>query len=120
MYVFGGTQEYHHSFNELHALNLDTWVWEAMGLANPSSAPSSALKPPGCFSHTLTAVRDQLVLAGGCHTLGAGLFLVPIVFILYAFCTHSICILYTFYDLVFWCQLHALYIILHTFYDLAV
>lgn len=65
MYVFGGTRDYQQTFSQLHCLNLDTWVWDKV-------VPAGALQPPGCFSHSLTAVGDLLVLAGGCHTLGAG------------------------------------------------
>lgn len=67
MFIFGGTQQYQYTFSGLHALNLMTGVWE---LATPTS-PASSL-PPSCFSHSLTAIRELLVLAGGCHTLGAG------------------------------------------------
>ena len=67
MFIFGGTQQYQYTFSGLHALNLMTGVWE---LETPTSSASSL--PPSCFSHSLTAIRELLVLAGGCHTLGAG------------------------------------------------
>lgn len=64
MYVFGGTQDYQQAFPELHALDLASWTWHKL-------VPSTACCPTGCFSHSLTAVSIMLVLAGGCHTLGA-------------------------------------------------
>ena len=66
MYVFGGTQDYQQAFPELHALDLGSWTWHKV-------APATACCPPGCFSHSLSAVNSLLVLAGGCHTLGSGL-----------------------------------------------
>ncbi len=65
MYMCGGTQDYQHTFSDMHALDLKTGEW---GLLHAASTVSS----PSCFSHSLTAVGGLLVLAGGCHTLGAG------------------------------------------------
>ena len=68
MFVFGGTQGYHQSCPALRVLDLKTHTWEKVGL--PQAAPQACPLP--CFSHSLTTVGGLLVLAGGCHTLGAG------------------------------------------------
>ena len=66
MYVFGGTRDYQQHLSGPHALDLSSGRWEAI-------TPAASLRrPPSCFSHSLTAVGGLLVLAGGCHTLGAG------------------------------------------------
>lgn len=68
MFVFGGTQGYRQSCPALRVLDLKTHEWERVRL--PQAAPQA--DPLPCFSHSLTAVGGLLVLAGGCHTLGAG------------------------------------------------
>lgn len=68
MFVFGGTQNYHQSCPALRVLDLTTHEWEEVRL--PQAAPQAGPLP--CFSHSLTAMGGLLVLAGGCHTLGAG------------------------------------------------
>ncbi len=67
MFISGGTQDYQHTFSGLHAMDLVTGTWQAV--KPQGDGPSS----PSCFSHTMTALGALLVVAGGCHTLGAGL-----------------------------------------------
>jgi len=67
MFISGGTQDYQHTFSGLHAVDLATGTWQAV--KPQGGGPSS----PSCFSHSMTAVGALLVVAGGCHTLGAGL-----------------------------------------------
>lgn len=67
MFISGGTQDYQHTFSGLHAVDLVTGTWQAV--QPQGGGPSS----PSCFSHSMTAVGALLVVAGGCHTLGAGL-----------------------------------------------
>lgn len=66
MFISGGTQDYQHTFSGLHAMDLVTGSWQAV---KPQRAGPSS---PSCFSHSMTAVGSLLVVAGGCHTLGAG------------------------------------------------
>lgn len=66
MFVFGGTSGYQQTFSGLHALDLTSGHWGTITLA------AHMERPPSCFSHSLTAVGGLLVLAGGCHTSGAG------------------------------------------------
>ena len=77
MFVFGGTRGYsQQACPGLYILDLKTHVWGATTLpqAVPQAVPQAARQaaPMPCFSHSLTAVGASLVLAGGCHTLGAG------------------------------------------------
>ncbi len=67
MFISGGTQDYQHTFSGLHAMDLATGTWQAV--KPQGGGPSS----PSCFSHSMTALGALLVVAGGCHTLGAGL-----------------------------------------------
>ncbi|KAL0023672.1 hypothetical protein WJX77_012323 [Trebouxia sp. C0004] len=66
MFISGGTHDYQHTFSGLHAVDLVTGTWQAV---KPQKGGPSA---PSCFSHSMTAVGVLLVVAGGCHTLGAG------------------------------------------------
>ncbi|DBA73560.1 TPA: hypothetical protein ACH3X2_009802 [Trebouxia sp. C0005] len=66
MFISGGTQDYQHTFSGLHAMDLVTGTWQAV--KPQGGGPSST----SCFSHSMTAVGALLVVAGGCHTLGAG------------------------------------------------
>lgn len=71
MYIHGGTSNYTHTFADLHALDLNTATWWCLTAAEtPGNGQSIAA--PACFSHTMTAAGDLLIVAGGCHTQGAG------------------------------------------------
>lgn len=92
MYVHGGSSDYTHTCADLHALDLTAGAWqcltdtaaqgpaekvgqtaaEEVGHSAAEEAYAESAAAPACFSHTLTAVRDLLVVAGGCHTHGAG------------------------------------------------
>lgn len=73
MFVFGGTRGYcQQACPGLYILDLKTQVWEATRLPQAELEAAPQTSPLPCFSHSLTAVGGLLVLAGGCHTLGAG------------------------------------------------
>lgn len=70
MYIHGGSCSYQHIFAGLYALDLNTMVWHQ--LAADEAAAGGFDASPACFSHSLAPVGDLLVVAGGCHTQGAG------------------------------------------------
>lgn len=76
MYIHGGTSGYNQTFADLHALELKTGQWQCLTEAAQSDAKLPGImhstNAPACFSHTLSASEDLLVVAGGCHTHGAG------------------------------------------------
>lgn len=57
VYVFGGRGERGAVFNDLWALDVNTWAW--------SRLPSSSAPPSPRFGHSLTAVGGRLVVFGG-------------------------------------------------------
>ena len=72
MYIHGGTSDYTHTRADLHALDLVSGQWQCLTDAAAQGAGQGAAAP-ACFSHSLTAAGDLLVVAGGCHTHGAGM-----------------------------------------------